>query len=271
MLDLIDLTKQLSKDEYHARLPRLRLRLLQLQQASWQAGVASIIVFEGWDSAGKGDCVRKMTERLEPRGYRLHYMTREPRTYERYLPWMWRFWFEIPNYGQMTIFHHSWYRRVLLGRGEGTLNDLGWARGIRDILDFERALTDDGYILIKHFLHISKEERERRYKKMEQDPAESWRISKRHWRHHRRYEEYLRLVEEILARTETAAGPWKIVEATDRRWARITVFETVVRRLEDAMKARDIALPDPLDPDEEEDDDGDGGSGDRDRAEEGTA
>ncbi len=254
MLDLIDLTKKLSKEEYQARLPKLRLRLLQLQQASWQAGVASILVFEGWDGSGKGDCVRKVTERLEPRGYRLHYVTREPRTYERYLPWMWRFWLEIPNYGQMTIFHRSWYRRVLLNRGNGVLSDLGWARAVRDILDFERALTDDGYILIKHFLHISKEEREARYAVMEQDPADSWRIGKRAWKHHRRYRDYLTLVEEILARTETAAGPWKIIESTDRRWARIAVLETIVSRLEEAMKARDIALPTPLDHDEDDDD-----------------
>lgn len=257
MLDFIDLNKKLSKEEYQARLPGLRLRLLQLQQASWQAGVASILVFEGWDGSGKGDCVRKVTERLEPRGYRLHYVTREPRTYEKYLPWMWRFWLEIPNYGQMTIFHRSWYRRVLLNRGEGVFADLGWARAIRDILDFERALTDDGYILIKHFLHISKEQREARYREMEQDPAESWRIGKRDWKHHRLYEGYRTLVEEILARTETAAGPWKIVEAGDRRWARITVFENIVRRLEEAMRARDIALPVPLDL-EDDDDEGNG-------------
>ena len=254
MLDLIDLTKKLSKEEYRARLPILRMRLLQLQQASWQAGVASVLVFEGWDGSGKGDCVRKATERLEPRGYRLHYVTREPRTYEKSLPWMWRFWLEIPNYGQMTIFHRSWYRRVLLDRGAGNLSDLGWARAVRDILDFERALTDDGYILIKHFLHISKEAREERYAEMEEDPAESWRIGKRDWKHHRRYTDYLPLVEEILARTETAAGPWKIVEATDRRWARITVFETIVSRLEEAMKARGIALSDPLDLEDDDDD-----------------
>lgn len=258
MLDLIDLSKTLSKEAYQERLPKLRLRLLQLQQASWQAGLASILVFEGWDGSGKGDCVRRVTERLEPRGYRLHFVTREPRTYERYLPWMWRFWLEIPNHGQMTIFHRSWYRRVLLGRGEGRLGELGWHRAIRDILDFERALTDDGYVLVKLFLHISQKEREERYREMEQDPAESWRIRKRSWKHHGRYEHYHPLAEEILARTETAAGPWKIVEATDPRWARITVLETIVGRLEDALKTRDLLPPELANgEDEDEDDNGD--------------
>ncbi len=243
MLDLIDLSKTLSKEEYQKRLPRLRQRLLQLQQASWQAGVASVLVFEGWDGSGKGDCVRRVTERLEPRGYRVHFVPRQPRTYERYLPWMWRFWLEIPNYGQMTIFHRSWYRRMLLRRGEGRMEELGWHRAVRDVLDFERALTDDGCVLVKLFLHISKKEREARYLKMEQDPAESWRIGKRSWKHHRHYEDFYALSEEMLARTETAAGPWKIVEATDRRWARVCVFQTLVDRLEEAMKTRELPLP----------------------------
>lgn len=257
MLDLIDLTRELSKGEYQARMPKLRLRLLQLQQAAWQAKVASFLVFEGWDGAGKDDCVRKVTERLEPRGYRLHYVTREPRTYERYLPWMWRFWLEIPNYGQMTIFHRSWYRRVLLDRAAGRLDELGWARAVRDILDLERALTDDGYVAIKLFLHISKDEREARYLGMEQDPAESWKISKRAWKHHRRYDNFLELIEELLARTETAAGPWKIVEATDHRWARVTVLETIVQRLEDALTDRGLALPEPLESSDDDDENGD--------------
>ena len=245
MLDLIDLSKTLPKDAYRERLPVLRRRLLQLQQAAWQANIASVLVFEGWDGAGKSDCVRKVTERLEPRGFRVHYVTRKPRTYERYLPWMWRFWLEIPNYGQMTIFHRSWYRRVMLRRGEGRVDELGWHRAVRDILDFERALTDDGYLLIKFFLHLSKEEREARFKAMEQDPAESWRIGKRSWKHHHRYEDYFALAEEILARTETAAGPWKVIEATDYRWARIAIFQTIVNRLEEAMKARQLPLPEP--------------------------
>ncbi len=252
MLDVIDLSKTLSKEDNQELLPKLRLRLLQLQQASWQAGVATVLMFEGWDGSGKGDCVRRVTERLEPRGYRVFYVTRKPRTYERYLPWMWRFWLEIPNYGQMTIFHRSWYRRVMLLRGEGRMKELEWHRAVRDILDFERALTDDGYVLMKFFLHLSKEEREARYQKMEQDPAESWRISKHSWKHHHRYEDYYALSEEVLVRTETAGGPWKIIEATDRRWARLSVFQTVVERLEEALTARGLPLPEVLS-DESED------------------
>ncbi len=245
MLDLIDLSKTLPKEQYQQRLPQLRRRLLQLQQASWQAGMASVLLFEGWDGSGVGECIRKVTERLEPRGFRVVYVNRRPRTYERSLPWMWRFWLEVPNYGQMTFFQRSWYRRILLRRGEKHIKELGWHRAVRDILDFERTLTDDGYVLIKFFLHISKEERENRLLSMEQDPAESWRISKRSWQHHRRYDDYHALVEEILARTETAAGPWKIVEATDFRWARVTIFQTMVERLQDAMQARGLPLPEP--------------------------
>ncbi|MEM7352848.1 MAG: UDP-galactose-lipid carrier transferase [Acidobacteriota bacterium] len=243
MLEKLDLDRRLDKADYRHRLPLLQARLLQLQQACWRANIPSVLVFEGWDGAGKGSSIRKLTERLEPRGYRLSYLTDRQRTHEKRLPWMRRFWLEIPHYGQMTIFHRSWNRKAILDRANGRLSELEWHRVFRDILDFERSLSDDGYVFIKCFLHISKKERRKRYKAMEKDPATSWRITRRSWQHHRRYEELVPLVEWMLERTETAWAPWRFIEANDRRWARISVFETVIRRLEEALSAAGNELP----------------------------
>ena len=264
MLEKLDPTKRLAKKEYRERLPLLQARLLQLQQACWRAAIPSVLVFEGWDGAGKGNCIRKLTERLEPRGYRLFYLSDEPRTIERSLPWMWRFWLEVPNYGQITIFDRSWNRKAILDRSRGRLGELEWHRVFRDILDFERSLADDGYIFVKIFLHITRAERRKRYEAMEGDVATSWKITKRRWKHHRRYDEFLPLVEWMLERTETAWAPWRIIEATDLRWARICVLETVIRRLEEALASRGLPLPEVIDSGSDERDSGKAGAGDRD-------
>lgn len=257
MLETVDLSQRLDRETYHRRLPKLRARLLQLQQACWRLGVPSVLAIEGWDGAGKGACVRKLTERLEPRGYRVCYLGTEPRTYERQLPWMWRFWLDIPSYGQMTIFHSSWYRKAILDRDNGRLDELGWDRAFRSILDFERALADDGYVFAKVFLHITSAERQRRYRRWQKDPASSWKITPQDWKHHARYSEIYPYVEWMLERTETAWAPWSIIAATDPKWARIQVFEAVIERLEQALDRRGAALPDAgTERDDERDDEG---------------
>lgn len=250
MLELIDLTRKLSKDEYHRRLPRLRDRLLQLQQTCWREGIPTIVVFEGWDSAGKGDVIRKLTERLEPRGCDVIYVTDEPRTHELYLPWMWRFWLTIPAHGKMAIFDRSWNRRALVDRLENGTGELGWRRKLRDIADFERALADDGYLMIKLFFHISKKEQKERYKKWKDDPIERWKIHEGEWLDPKKYDDYLPVVEEMLEHTDAAWSSWTILPATDRHHARIATFETLIDRIEDALESRGCELPKPWTPEE---------------------
>ncbi len=168
---------------------------------------------------------------------------RAPRTFEKRLPWLWRFWLKLPNYGEMAIFDRSWYGRVLVERVEGMTPEEEWRKGYRDIVDFEHALADDGHVIIKFWLHISREEQRRRFKMLEADPLENWHVQAEDWEHHRKYDEYLLAVEEMLERTETEWGPWTIVEATDRRWARVKIFKTIIRRLEEALKERGLKLP----------------------------
>jgi polyphosphate kinase 2 (PPK2 family) len=242
MLEKIDLTRKLSKDEYKARIPRLQRRLYDLEKACWDANMPSVIVFEGWDAAGKGTSINLLTSRLDPRGFKL-YPIQAPRTFEMHLPWLWRFWLKLPNYGEMAIFDRSWYGRVLVERVEGLTPVSQWRRGYRDIVNFERTIADDGYVVIKFWLHISKKEQKRRFKKLEENPLKAWHVQPEDWEHHRKYHEYLMAVEEMLERTDTEWGPWTIVEATDRRWARVKIFETIIQHLEEALKERGFELP----------------------------
>jgi polyphosphate kinase 2 (PPK2 family) len=242
MLEKIDLNKKLSKIEYKKTMPRLRNRLYDLQKACWDAKVPSVIVFEGWDAAGKGTSINVLTQRLDPRGFKLHAI-QGPRTFETHMPWLWRFWLKLPNYGEMGIFDRSWYGRVGVERVEGFTPESQWRRGYRDIVDFERTIADDGYIVVKFFLHISKNEQKKRFKNLEKDPLESWHVQQEDWEHHKKYEDYVIAYEEMFERTDTEWGPWTIVEGTDRRWARVKFFSTIIFRLEEGLKERGLPIP----------------------------
>ena len=242
MLEKIDLNKNLPQKKYKERMPQLRNRLYDLQKACWEAGIPSVIVFEGWDAAGKGTSISALTQRLDPRGFKL-YPVQAPRTYETHMPWLWRFWLKLPNYGQMAIFDRSWYGRVLVERVEELAPESLWRRAYRDIMDFERTMADDGYVVIKFWLHISKDEQRRRFKSLEKDPLTAWHVQPEDWEHHRQYEEYTVAVEEMLERTETEWGPWTIVEATDRYWAHVKIVETIALRLQEAWGQRGAPLP----------------------------
>jgi len=242
MLEKVNLKEELPKEEYEQRWPDLRDRLYDLQKACWESGIPSMIVFEGWDASGKGTTINKLTQRLDPRGFKLHPI-QAPRTHELHMPWLWRFWLKVPNYGEMAIFDRSWYGRVLVERVEELTPVDEWRNAYQDIVDFERGLASDGYILMKFFMHISKKEQKKRFKNLEKDPIERWHVQEEDWEHHYKYDEYVTAIEEMLERTETEWGPWTIVEATDRRWARVKVIETIIRRLEAALKDRGIPLP----------------------------
>jgi len=237
MLEKVDLSRAIPKEEYKSRLPALQASLYELQLATSEVGLPTVVIFEGWEAAGKGTCINVLTSRLEPRALKLH-VIREPRTHELHMPWLYRYWQRIPNYGQMAIFDRSWYRRVLEERVEKITPKSEWQKAYRDIADFERTLADDGYAIVKFFFHISKKEQKKRFHKIESDPLTRWQIQPSDWEHHKKYDRYLVAVEEMLERTESEWGPWTIVEATDRYWTRVSVFETVIRKLSAAAEKR---------------------------------
>jgi polyphosphate kinase 2 (PPK2 family) len=244
MLDKIDLSKKVSKKSYKERMPRLRQRLYQLQKASWDAGLPIIIVFEGWDAAGKGTSIQFLTSRLDPRGFKL-YPIRPARTYEQKRPWLWRFWSKLPGRGEWAIFDRSWYGRVLVERMERLIEERDWRRGYRDIVDFEHTLADDGYLTLKFFLHISKKEQRKRFDALTADRLTAWKVEAEDWTRHKQYAEWVQCYEEMFERTDTEWGTWTIVEATNRNYTRIKIFETLILALEDRLKDME-ALPPPL-------------------------
>ncbi len=252
MLDKVDLSLAMEKEEYRSRLAAARLRLYDLQKACWSSGVGSVVLFEGWDASGKGTSINLLTQRLDPRGFKL-YPIQAPRTNELHMPWLWRFWLKLPNYGEMAIFDRSWYGRVLVERVEGLTPEVVWQKAYDDIVAFERDLADDGLVIAKFFLHISKKEQARRFKKLEKDPLESWHVAPEDWEHHKNYDEYYLATEEMLERTDTEWGPWTIVEATNRYWRRIKIFDTLIGRLENGLKAHGKPLP-PMPPAPNQDD-----------------
>jgi polyphosphate kinase 2 (PPK2 family) len=244
MLEKVDLTKKLPRGEYKARVGYLRNRLYDLQKAAWDAGIPTAILFEGWDASGKGTSINLLTQRLDPRGFKL-YAIQAPRTAELHMPWLWRFWLKLPSRGQIAIFDRSWYGRVLVERIEELTPEREWRQAYVDIANFERTLSDDGYVLIKFFLHISKKEQAHRFRALEKDPLEAWHVQPEDWEHHHKYDDYLAAIEEMLERTETEWGPWTIVEATNRYWARVRIFETISGHLEQALVQRGKPLPPP--------------------------
>jgi polyphosphate kinase 2 (PPK2 family) len=251
MLEQVDLTKKLKKKKYKKRKKKLRRRLYDLQKACLDAGIPTMIVFEGWDAAGKGTSINILTQRIDPRGFSLHAI-QGARTYEKHMPWLWRFWLKIPNYGEMAIFDRSWYGRVLVERVEEFTPEEKWRKAYRDIVNFERTLSADGYVIVKFFLHISKKEQKKRFKKLEKDPLKAWHVQPEDWEHHKKYDQYVLAIEEMLERTDTEWGRWTIVEATDKRWARIKIFRTIINRMEEALQRRGIPLPGEEQEEEEE-------------------
>lgn len=243
MLEKINLNKKISKKEYKKIFPRLRMQLYALQKASWDAEIPVIILFEGWDAAGKGTSIQNLTSKLDPRGFKL-YPIRAARTYENKRPWLWRFWLKIPGKGEWAIFDRSWYGRTLVERVEGLIPESSWRRAFRDIVNFERTLADEGYLIIKFFLHISKKEQKRRFDKLIADPLTSWQVLPEDWEHHKNYDEWCLAYEETFERTETESGPWTIVEATNRRYTTVKIFNTLIASLERQLASMD-ALPDP--------------------------
>lgn len=242
MLEQINLDQSLSKIEYRRRLPGQQARLYDLEHAVFKANVPVAIVFEGWAAGGKGSTITILAERLDPRGFRVVPIS-PPRTTETRYPWLWRFWSKIPAYGQIVVFDTSWYRRVLIDRINKTVRKRDWQSAYEDITDFERQLAADGTVILKFWLHISKKEQARRFKKLLKSELTGWQVTDEDAAQHRAYDKYLVAVEEMLARTDAPHAPWVIVEATDRYFTRVKVFETIISALE--ARLGDQAPPPP--------------------------
>jgi len=237
VLERTDLDVALSHEEYERVFPALQERLRQLQYALLDGEVPTVVVFEGWDAAGKGTIIQRLTRKLDPRALAA-WPAAAPSELEQRYHFLWPYQIRLPEDGHMALFDRSWYSRVLLDRVERSVTRRECQAAYPQINEFERWLADDGQVLVKLWFHISKKEQARRLRRMEKEPAERWKVGRKDWRRNRRYEKWLRAAEEMLARTDTPAAPWTVVEATDARWTRVKVFRTLIDRMQSALDRR---------------------------------
>ncbi len=240
MLEKLDLSKKIPKPEYKQAMDSLEIQAGELQRQALQAGIPTIITFEGWDAAGKGTMINRLALALDSRGF-VVLPINPPNEEERLRPFLWRFWTKLPSKGRITILDRSWCGRVLEDRINRTVKKSVWTKAYDEILSFERQLSSDGYLIIKFFLHIEKKVQKKRFRELESNPATRWRVTKTDWKHHSQYQDYLEAYEDLLTKTHTEHAPWTIVESHDRRYATLKVFETVVRELKQKLRAQSDA------------------------------
>lgn len=233
-LDALDLSKHVGKHKYEEQIEKLQLELLTLQRAIIDAQRAVVIGYEGADAAGKGGSIKRLIGRLDPRGYRVHPIG-APTPEELRYNYLHRFWVKLPPRGVIGIFDRTWYGRVLVERVEGFATEAEWRRAYDEINAFERALVDDGTILVKFWLQISDEEQLKRFKERESDPYKIWKITPDDWRNRAKRPQYEAAAEEMFDRTDTPAAPWTILAAEDKHYARIETIKVVVRAIEDGL------------------------------------
>ena len=220
--------------EYRSELAKQQSRLWKLTWEANRKKVSSVAVFEGWDAAGKGGCIRRMTWAMDARLY--HVISVAKPTDEEYARhYLWRFWRHIPRAGLATIYDRSWYGRVLVERVEGFAQETEWTRAYLEINDFERQLVDHGTVVTKFWLHISPEAQLERFKEREKIAWKKYKLTDEDWRNREKWRAYELAVHDMVVRTSTQEAPWKLVPACDKRLARLTVLKTFCDRLEAAL------------------------------------
>jgi polyphosphate:AMP phosphotransferase len=234
LLDSLDLSKKLERDEYKAELAKWQARLGTLTRSPKFSRIALVAAFEGNDAAGKGGAIRRVTSALDARAYEAHPVA-APTDEERAQPYLWRFWRHIPRRGGIAIFDRSWYGRVLVERVEGFCAVDDWMRAYGEINDFEQRMANFGIVMAKFWLAISKDEQERRFKERENTPFKRFKITDEDWRNREKWDEYVDAVCDMVDRTSTDFAPWTLVEANDKLHARVKVLKTLCERIEAAL------------------------------------
>ena len=250
-LDELDLSLSLSKSEYEERLVVAQTRLTTLRLAlggklpgyEGRLGPALAVVLEGWDASGKGGALKRLVEPLDPRHVRVAQFAAPTDTEKRH-HFLWRFWPALPGLGGMTVFDRSWYGRVLVERVEEFATREEWERAYATIVGFERTFCAEGGVLVKFWLHVSDEEQLKRFKKRENNPLKSWKITEDDWRNREKRSLYAEAIDDMLERTEHSQAPWSLVEGDSKRYARVKVVETVNAAIERGMRESGFPVPD---------------------------
>jgi polyphosphate kinase 2 (PPK2 family) len=230
MLETIDLSVSLEKEEYSQSLVKYQVALHDLGYQVYVQQRPVIMVFEGWDAGGKGGAIKRVTEKLDPRGYVVQAIA-VPKGDDAVRHYMYRFWRRLPENGQITIFDRSWYGRVMVERIEGFCSEDSWKRAYREINQFERQLVDFGTILFKFWIQISKEEQLARFEARAHNELKQWKLTDEDWRNREKWDVYEEAVNDMLLKTSTVTAPWTIVEGNCKWYARVKVLKTLVDKL----------------------------------------
>lgn len=234
LLNSLDMTQRLAKDLYQQQLVEEQARLATLMRDKRMRKHALIAVFEGNDAAGKGGAIRRVAAALDPRQYRIVPIA-APTEDERAQPYLWRFWRHVPARGQFTVFDRSWYGRVLVERVEGFCQPSDWMRAYSEINDFEEQLIESGAVVVKFWLSIDQKTQLKRFKERESTSFKRFKITEEDWRNREKWDDYCAAVNEMVDRTSTEIAPWTLVEANDKRFARVKILRTINDALERAF------------------------------------
>lgn len=237
LLASTDLTLALSPDQYKQQLREEQARLSKLQLSIHEHHIPVLVLFEGWDAAGKGGAIKRLTDILDPRSYVVSPFA-APTHEEKAHHYLWRFWRQLPTAGKIGIFDRSWYGRVLVERVEGFATEPEWRRAYQEINEFEEQLTSAGYVLVKLWLHISPEEQLQRFTDRQNNPLKQYKLTEEDWRNRQKWPLYDVAVNQMIQRTSTPAAPWTIIPANDKHYARVKIIETVTQAIRSELKRR---------------------------------
>src|SRR3984885_12537333 len=237
MLETLDLKRKLDREEYIRQLARRQIQMRELGFQVYQQKRPVVLIFEGWDAAGKGGVIKRITEKLDPRGF-VVYTISAPHGEDKSKHYLYRFWRRLPERGTIAIFDRSWYGRVLVERVEGFAKENEWKRAFKEINAFERQLDDFDTVVVKFWLHISREEQLKRFEERQRIGYKAWKLTDEDWRNREKWGSYEDAAEEMLVKTSTTLAPWTLVEANDKYWARVKVLSRLVEVLSKELSYR---------------------------------
>jgi polyphosphate:AMP phosphotransferase len=231
----VDLSSKLEPEDYRQRLREAQVELRKLQLKIYQEKIPVVAIFEGWDAAGKGGAIKRLTDTLDPRSYQVNAFP-APNEEEKRYHYLWRFWRRLPRAGTISIFDRSWYGRVLVERIEGFASEMEWRRAYREINEFEAQLAHAGYVILKFWLHLSQEQQLRRFQERESNTFKQYKLTEEDWRNREKWDLYYVAVNQAIARTSTPVAPWTIVAGDDKYYARVKVTETAIEAVKAQLK-----------------------------------
>lgn len=243
MLEQVDLDGKISKQDYKPRVNRLRNYLFFSQRDAHKGDLPILVIFEGWDAAGKGSIIESLVKTFDPRFVRIEPILTISEE-ERYRPFMWSYWLKSPAKGELLIYDESYYRRILDQRIADKMDELNYERRIREIIQFERHLSDAGTVIVKLWLHMSKKEQKSRLKKIEKDKYQSWKVNKKVWKRHKKYDLYLNEMEFLFQRSSSHFAPWYIIPCEDMRLGKILVMEKIFEILHSSLNEKGVTRTD---------------------------